>query len=79
LAWADFTEPARLLAAATAVVALAASLGLVLPADLPTTAEVLVPIVAALLPLIQGEATRAVVASPRTVAELVARYKAPRL
>lgn len=45
----------------TAVVGLAAALGLTLPIDLPGAAEVLIPVLAFLLPLIQGEATRAVV------------------
>lgn len=57
--WTDYTEPARIRAIVTAVVGLAAALGLTLPFDLPGAAEVLLPVLAFVLPLIQGEATRA--------------------
>jgi len=57
--WTDYTEPARIRAVVTAVVGLAAALGLTLPFDLPGASEVLIPVLAFVLPLIQGEATRA--------------------
>ena len=52
-------EPARLRAAVTAVVQLCAALGIVLPFDLPGIAEAAIALGAFVLPLIQGEWTRA--------------------
>lgn len=65
LRWLEYTEPARVRAIVTAVVALCAALGVVLPFDLPGIVEALLPILALVLPLIQGEATRAAVVSPQ--------------
>jgi len=63
---ATYTEPARIRALAAAIVALAAALGLVLPFDLPGIAEAGIGVLAVLIPLIQGEVTRAAVVSPAT-------------
>lgn len=71
LRWLEYTEPARLRAVAAAVVALVAALGLTLPFDLPGAVEALVPLLAFLVPLLQGEVTRAAVVSPRR-ADLIA-------
>lgn len=71
-AWLNYAEPARLRAVVTAVVALAAALGVTLPFDLPAVAEALIAIGAVVLPLLQGEATRAAVVSPRTADRLSA-------
>lgn len=57
----EYCEPARIRAIVTAVLALCAALGIVLPFDLPGIAEALILIVAAVLPLAQGESTRAAV------------------
>ena len=70
--WTNYTEPARIRAVVTAVIALAAALGLTLPFDLPGIAEAGIGLLAVLLPLIQGEATRAAVDSPQTVDRKVA-------
>lgn len=64
----DYTEPARIRAIVTAIVGLAAALGLTLPIDLPGAAEVLIPVLAFVLPLIQGETTRAVVSPAKRAA-----------
>ncbi len=60
LSWTAL-EPARLRAIAVALVALAAALGLVLPFDLPGITEAIIGVLAVVLPLLQGELTRAVV------------------
>lgn len=73
--WWQYTEPARLRAIATAVVALATSLGIVLPLDLPGIAEAGIGVLAVVLPLIQGETTRAAVVSPQR-ADLIAAGRA---
>lgn len=57
--WTDYTEPARIRAAALAVVQLAAALGLVLPFDLPGLAEAAIGVLAVVLPLVTGELIRA--------------------
>lgn len=54
-------EPARVRAAVTAAVALCGALGIVLPFDLPNVAEALLVIASVVLPIVQGETTRAVV------------------
>lgn len=56
--WTDYTEPARIRAVVTAVIALAGALGVVLPFDLPGIAEALIVVLSVALPLIQGETTR---------------------
>ncbi len=60
LSWTAL-EPARLRGIAIALVALAAALGLVLPFDLPGITEAIIGVLAVVLPLLQGELTRAVV------------------
>lgn len=65
--WTDYTEPARIRAAVTAVVALCGALGVVLPFDLPGIAEAAIVVLSVLLPLVQGEATRAVVTPTKHV------------
>lgn len=54
-------EPARVRAVVAAVIALAGALGVTLGFDLPGIAEALLLVLAAVVPLVQGEATRAVV------------------
>jgi hypothetical protein len=71
------TEPAVLRGVVTAVLALAVSLGFVIPADLSTMTELLIPIAAVLIPLAQSLWTRAAVWSPRSVAEAVGKHAAP--
>lgn len=75
LRWANYAEPARLRSITAAVVALVASLGLTLPFDLPGIIEAAIPLLAFLVPLIQGEATRAAVVSPQR-ADLIAAGRA---
>jgi hypothetical protein len=75
IAWLNYAEPARLRAVAAALVALAAALGLTLPFDLPGIIEAAIPLLAFLVPLLQGEATRAAVVSPRR-ADLIAAGRA---
>jgi hypothetical protein len=75
LTWLNYTEPARLRAIAAAVVALVAALGLTLPFDLPGAVEVILPLLAFVVPLLQGETTRAAVVSPRR-ADLIAAGRA---
>ncbi len=60
LSWTAL-EPARLRALAVALVALAAALGLVLSFDLPDITEAIIGVLAVVLPIVQGETTRAVV------------------
>lgn len=73
--WANYFEPARLRGIAVALVALAAALGLTLPFDLPGIVDVLAPVVAFVLPLLQGESTRNAVVSPAR-ADLIAQGRA---
>lgn len=74
----DYTEPARIRAIVTAVVGLAAALGLTLPFDLPGVAEVLIPVLAFFLPLVQGETTRAVVRPAAASVDAPGRHSADR-
>lgn len=74
---AEYTEPARVRAIVAAVIALAAALGIVLPFDLPGIAEAGIALLAVLIPVVQGEATRAAVVSPATnAAEVNAAHDA---
>ena len=57
--WSDYTEPARIRAVVAAVLALCGALGIVLPFDLPGIAEALIVVLSVVIPLVQGEATRA--------------------
>lgn len=75
LRWFEYAEPARVRAVVTAVVALAAALGVTLPFDLPGIAEALIVLASIVLPLLQGEATRAAVVSPQR-ADLIAAGRA---
>lgn len=71
----EYTEPARIRALVTAILALAAALGIVLPFDLPGIADALLLVLAVVLPLIQGETTRNAVVSPQR-ADLIAAGRA---
>ena len=73
--WLEYTEPARVRAVVVAVLALCAALGIVLPFDLPKIADALLLLSAVILPLIQGETTRAAVVSPQR-ADLIAQGRA---
>lgn len=57
--WTDYTEPARIRAAALALVQLCAALGIVLPFDLPGLAEAAIAVLAVVGPLVFGELIRA--------------------
>lgn len=65
----NYAEPAVLRGIITAVLALAAALGFVVPADLSSTAEALIPVLAVLVPLLQSAWTRMAVFSPKSVGE----------
>lgn len=62
-----YFEPARVRAVWTAVAALALALGIAIPADVEGWVTALIGALAVVLPLLQGEATRAVV-TPAVVA-----------
>lgn len=66
----NFTEPAVLRGVITAVLALAASFGLVSSTDVQGVAEVLIPLAAVLLPLLQSVWTRGAVFAPKSVGVL---------
>lgn len=68
----NHVEPARVHAVFTSVVALLASLGFVVGADVENTFGAIMVVVFTLLPLLQGETTRSVVYSPETVEDLTA-------
>lgn len=72
----NYAEPSVLRGILTALVALAASLGFVIPADLSSAAEGLIPVVAFLVPLIQSLWTRQAVVSPQTHAEALGAAEA---
>ena len=72
----NFTEPAVLRGIITSVLALAASIGFVIPANLSGAAEGLIPVVAFLVPLAQSLWTRSAVYSPASVAA-AGRHEAP--
>jgi hypothetical protein len=73
----NFREPAVLRGIITALVALAASLGVVVSDDVTGAAEGLIPVVAFVLPLLQSVWTRAAVFSPKTVEQIAGRHEAP--
>lgn len=73
----NFSEPAVLRGVVTAVIALAASIGFVVPANLSGVAEGLIPVLAFLIPLAQSLWTRQAVVSPQTLAEATGRHAAP--
>lgn len=62
----NYSEPAVLRGILTAVLVLAASLGFVIPADLPDKAETLIPVLAFVIPLLQALWTRIAVWSPKS-------------
>lgn len=62
-----YFEPARMRAVYTALIALALSLGIAIPADVDAKVTALIGALAVVLPLLQGETTRAVV-TPSAVA-----------
>lgn len=76
--WSDYTEPALIRAVVAALLQLCAALGVVLPFDLPGIAEAAIVLLAVLVPLVQGAATRAKVWSPQSHAEAMARAAGPR-
>lgn len=63
-------EPARVRAVWTAVVMLLASAGVAIGTDVDATVTGAIGLVFALLALVQGETTRAVVYSPATVEQI---------
>lgn len=71
----NYTEPAVLRAVVASVVSLAAALGITLPFDLPGIVEVVIPLLAVLVPIVQGITTRAAVVSPKR-ADLIAQGRA---
>lgn len=72
----NYAEPAVLRGIVTAVVALLASLGFSATTDISGVAEVIIPIVSFLLPLLQSVWTRAAVFSPKTVDRVSGRHEA---
>ena len=73
--WLNYVEPARVRAVVAAVLALCVALGITLPFDLPGIAEAAIGLLAVVVPLIQGETTRAAVVSPQR-ADLIAAGRA---
>ena len=63
-------EPARIRAFWVALVALLATVGVTVSADVDAKVTAVIGLLAVLLPLIQGETTRAVVYSPATVEKI---------
>lgn len=76
--WTDYTEPARIRAVALAVIQLAAVLGIVLPFDLAGAAEVIIGILAFVLPVLTGEAIRAKVRPAEASVDAPGRHAADR-
>lgn len=68
--WMQRFEPARLRAIWIAVVALLATAGVSVSADLDAKVTAVIGVLAVLLPLIQGESTRAAVYAPATVEQI---------
>ena len=66
----NYIEPARVRAVWTAVVMLLASAGVVVGTDVDAAVTGAIGLVFALLALVQGETTRAVVYSPATVEQI---------
>jgi Mg/Co/Ni transporter MgtE len=63
----NYTEPARLRAVWVALVALLATLGVSVSADIDAKVTAIIALLAVVLPMIQGETTRAAVYAPATV------------
>lgn len=72
----NYSEPAVLRGIVTALVALAAAIGFVVPANLSGAAEGLIPVLAFVIPLVQSIWTRQAVVSPQTHAETLGRHAA---
>ena len=72
----NYKEPSVLRGIITALVALAASLGIVASDDIKGAAEGLIPVAAFVIPLVQSLWTRAAVFSPKAVAEVKGRHEA---
>lgn len=66
----NYIEPARVRAVWTAVVMLLASAGVAVSTDVDATVTGAIGLLFALLALVQGETTRAVVYSPATVEQI---------
>ena len=75
----NWSEPAVLRGVITAVLALAASIGFVIPANLSGVAEGLIPVLAFLVPLLQSFWTRQSVVSPETFEKATGRHAAVEL
>ena len=73
----NWSEPAVLRGVITAVVALLASIGVVVSTDVTGVAEALIPIAAVVIPLVQSLWTRAAVFSPKTVEQITGKHEAP--
>ena len=73
----NFREPSVLRGVITAVVALLASIGVVVSTDVTGAAEALIPVAAVVIPLVQSLWTRAAVFSPKSVAQISGRHEAP--
>jgi hypothetical protein len=72
----NWTEPAVLRGVITAIIALLASIGVVVSNDVTGAAEGLIPVAAVLIPLAQSLWTRAAVFSPKTFQETVGKHAA---
>jgi hypothetical protein len=73
----NFREPSVLRGVITAVVALLASIGVVVSTDVTGAAEALIPVAAVVIPLVQSLWTRAAVFSPKAVAQIAGKHEAP--
>jgi len=65
-------EPARMRAIVTAVLAGLSALGVTVAADLPGRIDAIIAVLAVLVPLVQGEVTRAAVYSPASYRQALA-------
>lgn len=72
----NYAEPSVLRGILTALLALATSVGFVVPSDLSEGAKTLIPVVAFLVPLVQSLWTRAAVVSPKTLDQATGRHEA---
>lgn len=73
----NYSEPAVLRGIVAALVALAAALGFSVSTEINGAAEVLIPVIAFVLPLAQSLWTRAAVFAPKSVDVLVGKHAAP--
>jgi hypothetical protein len=72
----NFLEPARVRAVYTALVALAIALGITIPSHVDNVMTATIGLLAVLIPVLQGEVTRAVVTPSRIATETVVDYVA---